>query len=137
METIKGILFYAAMCGQVPEMHLFLLGNPLFLYLIPAIESWNAVLTFTLKAINSRITIQRDGELELNDDGSRDFLLKWAAVKKSDLLKMSTRDVITYLSTNIFAGSDTTAIALRVIIYFLIKHPENMRMVIEEIDTAN
>lgn len=137
METIEGILFYAALCGQVPEMHPFLLGNPLFPYLIPAMESWNAVLTFTLKAINSRTTIQRDGELELNGDGGRDFLSKWAAVKKRDPLKMSTRDVITHLSTNVFAGSDTTAIALRAIVYFLIKHPENMRMVVEEIDTAD
>ncbi|KAF5571396.1 pisatin demethylase cytochrome P450 [Fusarium pseudoanthophilum] len=137
METIEGILFYAALCGQVPEMHPFLLGNPLFPYLIPAMESWNAVLTFTLKAINSRTTIQRDGELELNGDGGRDFLSKWAAVKKRDPLKMNTRDVITHLSTNVFAGSDTTAIALRAIIYFLIKHPETMSMAVEEIDTAN
>ncbi|KAF5626793.1 pisatin demethylase cytochrome P450 [Fusarium tjaetaba] len=137
METIEGILFYAALCGQVPEMHPLLLGNPLFPYLIPAMESWNAVLTFTLKAINSRTTIQRDGELELNGDGGRDFLSKWAAVKKRDPLKMSTRDVITHLSTNVFAGSDTTAIALRAIVYFLIKHPENMRRVVEEIDTAD
>ncbi|CVL12361.1 related to pisatin demethylase cytochrome P450 [Fusarium proliferatum] len=137
METIEGILFYASMCGQVPEMHPFLLGNPLFPYLIPAMESWNAVLTFTLKAINSRTTIQRDGELELSDDGTRDFLSKWAAVKNKDPLKMSTRDVITHLSTNVFAGSDTTAIALRAIIYFLIKHPQKMTKVVEEIDTAN
>ncbi|RKL31250.1 hypothetical protein BFJ72_g11267 [Fusarium proliferatum] len=137
METIEGILFYASMCGQVPEMHPFLLGNPLFPYLIPAMESWNAVLTFTLKAINSRTTIQRDGELELSDGGTRDFLSKWAAVKNKDPLKMSTRDVITHLSANVFAGSDTTAIALRAIIYFLIKHPQKMTKVVEEIDTAN
>ncbi|KAF5984321.1 cytochrome P450 monooxygenase oxidoreductase [Fusarium coicis] len=137
METIEGILFYAALCGQVPEMHPFLLGNPLIPYLIPAMESWNAVLTFTLKAINSRTTIQRDGELELNGDGGRDFLSRWAALKKRDPLKMSTRDVMTHLSTNVFAGSDTTAIALRAIVYFLIKHPESMRMVVEEIDTAD
>ncbi|KAF4453905.1 hypothetical protein F53441_3430 [Fusarium austroafricanum] len=137
METIEGILFYAAMCGQVPEMHPLLLGNPLFPYLIPAMESWNAVVTFTLKAINSRTTIKRDGELELNDDGDRDFLSKWAAVKKKDPLKMSTRDAITHLSANVFAGSDTTAIALRAIIYFLIKNPIKMRKVVDEIDTAN
>jgi cytochrome P450 len=32
---------------------------------------------------------------------------------------MSTRDIVVHLSTNVFAGSDTTAIALRAIIYFL------------------
>ncbi|KAF4340980.1 cytochrome P450 monooxygenase oxidoreductase, partial [Fusarium beomiforme] len=137
METIEGILLYASLCGQVPEMHPLLLGNPLFPILMPSMESWNAVLTFTLKAINSRTSIQRDGELELTDGGEKDMLSRWAAVKNKDPLKMSTRDAIVHLSTNVFAGSDTTAIALRAVIYFLIKHPDKMTKAISEIDTAD
>ena len=30
MEAIEGMLVYASQCGQVPEAHPFLLGNPLF-----------------------------------------------------------------------------------------------------------
>lgn len=64
-------------------------------------ESWNQVLMFTLKAINSRTTMSRDGELELEDGRvGNDMLSKWAAVKSFDPLKMSTRDVIVHLSTN-------------------------------------
>lgn len=137
MSTIGGILDYASLCGQVPEMHPFLLGNPLFPIFIPAMETWNAVLTFTLKAINSRTSIQRDGELELSDGGKKDMLSRWAAVKNKDPLKMGTRDVIVHLSTNVFAGSDTTAIALRAAIYFLIKNPDKMRKTVDEIDAAD
>ncbi|RFU30248.1 hypothetical protein B7463_g6110, partial [Scytalidium lignicola] len=137
MGTIEGILAYASLCGQVPEMHPLLLGNPLFPILIPAMESWNSVLTFTLKAINSRTSIKRDGELELHDGGKTDMLSRWAAVKSKDPLKMSTRDIVVHLSTNVFAGSDTTAIALRAIIYFLIKHPEKLRKTLEELDAAD
>ncbi|KAF9773847.1 hypothetical protein IL306_008254 [Fusarium sp. DS 682] len=137
METIEGILLYASLCGQVPEMHPLLLGNPLFPILMPSMESWNSVLTFTLKAINSRTSIKRDGELELTDGGEKDMLSRWAAVKNKDPLKMSTRDAIVHLSTNVFAGSDTTAIALRAVIYFLIKNPDKMTKVIDEIDTAD
>jgi cytochrome P450 len=137
METIEGILLYASLCGQVPEMHPLLLGNPLFPILMPSMETWNAVLTFTLKAINSRTSIKRDGELELTDGGEKDMLSRWAAVKNKDPLKMSTRDAIVHLSTNVFAGSDTTAIALRAVIYFLIKHPDKMAKVVEEIDAAD
>lgn len=36
-----------------------------------------------------------------------------------------------------FAGSDTTAITLRVIIYFLIRSPEKMAKVQAEIDAAD
>ncbi|KAH7182257.1 cytochrome P450 oxidoreductase [Fusarium flagelliforme] len=137
ISTIKGIIAYSAICGQVPEMHPLLLGNPLFPYLIPSMENWNAVLTFTLKAINSRTPMKRDGELELTDEGGKDLLSRWAAVKNKDPLKMSTRDAIVHLSANVFAGSDTTAIALRAVFYFLIKNPDKMAKVIEEIDTAD
>lgn len=137
MSTIEGILDYASLCGQVPEMHPFLLGNPLFPYILPAMETWNAVLTFTLKAINSRTSIKRDGELELTDGGEKDMLSRWAATKNKDPLKMCTRDIIVHLSTNVFAGSDTTAIALRAAIYFLIKNPEKMQKTLAEIDAAD
>jgi cytochrome P450 len=137
IKTIEGIIAYASICGQVPEMHTLLLGNPLFPYLIPSMETWNAVLTFTLKAINARTPMKRDGELELSDVGGKDLLSRWAAVKNKDPLKMSTRDAIVHLSANVFAGSDTTAIALRAVIYFLIKSPEEMNKVLEEIDAAD
>ncbi|OQO09835.1 hypothetical protein B0A48_04187 [Cryoendolithus antarcticus] len=64
------------------------------------------------------------------------MLSKWAAVKNFDPLKMSTRDVVVHLSTNVFAGSDTTAIALRAILYFLMKNPEKMKKLQKEIDDA-
>ena len=109
MEAIEGMLVYASQCGQVPEMHPLLLGNPLFPILIPSMETWNQVLNFTLKAINSRSSIKRDGELEAEKgEVGKDMLSRWGAVKQSDPFKMGTRDVIVHLSTNVFAGSDTT-----------------------------
>lgn len=104
MKAIEGMLTYAALCGQVPEYHKFLLGNPLFSVLMPAMETWNQVLVFTLKAINGRASIKRDGELINADTEGRDMLSRWAYVKSSDPLKMSTRDIIVHLSTNVFAG---------------------------------
>ncbi|SMY18713.1 unnamed protein product [Zymoseptoria tritici ST99CH_1A5] len=137
IEAIEGMLVYASHCGQVPEMHPWLLGNPLFSIMLPAMETWNGVLMFTLKAINSRTTLSRDGELELENRVGNDFLSKWAAVKAFDPLKMSTRDVVVHLSGNVFAGSDTTAIALRAILYFLMKHPDKLRKLQREIDDAH
>lgn len=102
MAAIDGMLSYAAICGQVPEMHPWLLGNPIFPIVLPQMELWNQVLVFTLKAINSRTKISRDGELEMNEGRvGNDMLSKWAAVKSVDPLKMSTRDVVTHLSTNV------------------------------------
>lgn len=69
---------------------------------MPSMESWNQVVMFTLKAVNNRTKISRDGELELEEGRvGNDMLSKWAAVKAFDSLKMSTRDIIVALSTNV------------------------------------
>lgn len=137
MKAIEGMLAYAALCGQVPEYHQVLFGNPLFTFLMPAMETWNQVLLFTLKAINSRGLIKEDGELLNADEGGRDMLSRWAHVKSSDPDKISTRDIVVHLTGNVFTGSDTTAIALRAIIYFLCRHPSAMKRAVQEIDKAD
>lgn len=138
MSGIQGILAYASLCGQVPEAHKILLGNPLMPILFPSMESWNQVLQFTLKQVNSRTSLTRDGELEKDDlEKGKDMLSRWMAIHYSDPGKMSTRDVIVHLSTNVFAGSDTTAIALRAIIYFLLRNPTTMEKIVGEIDEAD
>lgn len=137
MEAIEGLLAYAANIGQIPEAHTFLLGNPLLPILLPSIENWNEIVNFTLKAVNARTNLTKNGELELKgDQGGQDMLSKWAAAKGADPLKMSTRDCVVHLSTNVVAGSDTTAIALRAILYFLIKTPGKMEKAQKEIDDA-
>lgn len=100
-------------------------------------EHWNQVLIFTLKAINSRTELQRDGELNDAAEQGADMLSRWHNVKSTDPLKMTTRDIIVHLSTNVFAGSDTTAIALRSVVYNLCKNHEAMAKVRAEIDEAD
>lgn len=137
MGIIEGQLKYAALTGQIPWMHRLLLGNPILTLLMPAMETWNQVLLFTLKAMNSRASIKRDGDLLNADVGGRDMLSRWAYVKNNDPLKMNTRSIVIHASGNVFAGSDTTAIALRSIIYHLLKAKDEMDKVVSEIDAAN
>lgn len=138
MSGIQGILNYASLCGQIPEAHQLLLGNPLMPILMPSMESWNQVLQFTLKQMNSRASFKRNGEFEKDDlEEGKDMLSRWMAIHYSDPGKMSTRDVIVHLSTNVFAGSDTTAIALRAIIYFLLRNSKTMDRLVGEIDEAD
>ena len=137
MKAIEGMLAYAALCGQVPEYHKYLLGNPIFTAMMPAMETWNQVVLFTLKAINSRASLKRDGELINADVEGRDMLSRWAYVKSSDPDKMTTRDIVVHLSTNVFAGSDTTAITLRAIVYFLCRHPVAREKMVAELDAVD
>ncbi|KAL5361449.1 cytochrome P450 [Aspergillus floccosus] len=139
METIQGILQYASLCGQIPDAHPFLLGNPLFPVFIPSMESWNQVLQFTLKALNARVSLGKDQDnmQEHRPDAGNDMLSRWLAIHRSDPQKLSKRDIIVHTSTNVFAGSDTTAIALRAIFYLLLRHPSALAKVQNEIDTAD
>ncbi|RHZ65482.1 cytochrome P450 [Aspergillus thermomutatus] len=97
------------------------------------------VLNFTLKAINSRASLHRDGELDSGEkpEAGKDMLSRWMAIHASDPEKLSTRDVIVHLSTNVFAGSDTTAIALRAVFYLLLRNPSVMAKLNAEIDDAS
>ena len=137
MHAIEGMLTYSAVIGQVPWMHKILLGNPLFTLFMPAVEKWNQVLMFTLKALNSRGSIKRDGDLINAETGGKDMLSRWAYVQSNDPLKMETKSIVVHTSTNVFAGSDTTAIALRAIIYYLLKTEGEMHKVVAELDTAD
>ncbi len=47
---------------------------------------------------------------------------------------MNEMAIASMATSNIFAGSDTTAISTRAIIYYLLKNPEAKRKLIEEID---
>lgn len=134
LSSIEKILDYGAICGQVPAWHKFLLGNPLVPLLFPSLETFNSTLTFTLKAMNKRTKIERNGELSAIDTNGLDMLSKWAAVKSSD--KMSTREIVVHLSANVTAGSDTTAIVLNAIVYFLLKNPDKYKKFITELDGA-
>lgn len=142
IEAIQGMLVYASICGQIPEAHFLLRGNPLFPLFIPSMETWNQVLQFTLKAVNSRASLQRDGEIEKGNRAGEDeeiggdMLSKWLAIHYSDPEKLSTRDVIVHLSANVFAGSDTTAIALRAVFYYLLRYPATLAKLLAEIDGA-
>ncbi|KAF9891576.1 hypothetical protein FE257_003587 [Aspergillus nanangensis] len=141
MKTIQGILAYASLCGQIPDAHPFLLGNPLFPIFIPSMESWNSVLQFTLKAISSRLALGSDQHEptadRVEESLGKDMLSRWLALHQSDPDRLSKRDIIVHTSTNVFAGSDTTAIALRAIFYLLMRHPSVMEKVRDEIDTAD
>ena len=47
---------------------------------------------------------------------------------------MDDTSVLSMATSNIFAGSDTTAISLRAVIYHLLKRPESKIKLIDEID---
>jgi len=70
------------------------------------------------------------------DRGSerKDILSKLFAVQQERPGALSIGDVASMATSNIFAGSDTTAISTRAIVYYLLKNPHCMEKLVQEID---
>lgn len=71
------------------------------------------------------------------DRGSerQDILSKLFATQKEKPVEMNENAVTSMATSNIFAGSDTTAISTRAIIYYLLKNPNAKRKLVDEIDS--
>ena len=94
-------------------------------------ESSTAIHPESSQFYNLQASLKRDGELDVEAlDAKGDMLSRRSTVKMSDPQKMNTGDTIVHLSTNVFTGSDTTAIALRAIIYFPTRNPDKMKKLV-------
>jgi cytochrome P450 len=111
----------------VPLLHKFLLGNPLLARFFPAIEETNQVLQFSLRQIEAR---QRDPVPR------RDLLNQLLETHKKEPESLTVEEIIAITTTNVIAGSDTTAISLSSVFYFLSKHPKVRARLEKEISDA-
>ena len=71
---------------------------------------------------------------ELLGSDHQDILAKLLEVQKQHPNEMNIADVLSMATTNITAGSDTTAISASSVIYHLLKNPECKRKLMKEID---
>ncbi|KIM92616.1 hypothetical protein OIDMADRAFT_46617 [Oidiodendron maius Zn] len=123
---IEEVALSGSWIGQIPSLywlHDFLepmIGNHIALN-----NRHGKIREFAIREINAR-----------KDRGSHrpDILAKLFEMQKMKPEEMNDQAVISMVSTNIFAGSDTTAASLRAIIYYLLKTPECMQKLIDEIE---
>jgi cytochrome P450 len=128
LKSVEATLKSAAWVGHVPW--LFWLHD----YFKPYIGNWLGVTNRTgslmlraLKEVEERKSRGTD---------RNDILEKFFALQKEKPALVTDTAVISMAAANITAGSDTTAISLRSIIYHLLSHPEYMSVLREELDTA-
>ena len=66
----------------------------------------------------------------------RDLLARLLEVSEKDDSKLAFSEIIALTTTNLIAGSDSTAIGLRAILYFLCRHPNVYEKLQKEVDDA-
>ncbi|KAM5344512.1 hypothetical protein ACJ41O_013048 [Fusarium nematophilum] len=132
IRSIGSFFVYAAVIGQIPWLHKVLAGNPLLPIVMPAIETFNPAVNFAIKCMN----MNKKGAAPDQDD----FLVRFRRMAEEGVRgsvdggAFGDADIINHTSTNVLAGSDTTAIALRSIIHNLITNPVCYNKLQHEID---
>lgn len=97
-------------------------------YIFRKFRRTGPIMRFTMKQIRAH-------EKGHHDDRP-DFLTRFIAAKEKYPETMTDRRIATFTNTNISAGSDTTAIALREIVYRLLSHLGALERFLGELSTV-
>ncbi|KAK5188987.1 hypothetical protein LTR96_011027 [Exophiala xenobiotica] len=118
---------YMAIFGQIPWIHAYLLKNP-------------RVLQWWLKDDNSSAEIAALSEREIEksrerttDTGPMTFLERLALNQKTNAASITDHEMLTHAVGNISAGSDTTATAIRALLYHVLKDERVYKKLAEEV----
>ena len=126
--SISDALCSAAWVGQLPTIYWIndwltpLLGNHLGIA-----ARHGSLRNFAAQEIQSRQTRRTHHD---------DMLRRLSQVQKDKPVEMNEASVLSMASSNIFAGSDTTAISIRAVLYHLGRNPRCKRKLVEELDSA-
>ncbi|KAJ5331864.1 hypothetical protein N7476_001647 [Penicillium atrosanguineum] len=146
-EDVDGIVgyltwlfLYVAPIGQIPFLDLLFLKNPIYLKLSQwgFIDATFPVARFANNRMAERVPslTSEKPESQAVNVKSPDLLSKFLAAHESHPEFMSQTLVQTMAVSMAFAGSETTAISLSAVFYFLLKHPQALARLRTEIDDA-
>ncbi|GAM43296.1 hypothetical protein TCE0_047f17995 [Talaromyces pinophilus] len=134
--TIAGIwkrFRYFGIVGQMPWLDKLWDKSSLINALLPAKSS--AIVTFTFTQIKKRIEDFKnttEGPIEKNNGQPIDFFSQFLKAKFNHP-EIPDWYLTSWTTSNMLAGSDSTAIYLRSIIYYLLKNPESYRKILDEL----
>lgn len=126
---------YAGPVGQMPWLDSLLWKNPI----LNTLSRWGIIDNSFAVAIFARARMQErlSSKVSTATASSRDDLLTMflkARDARPDF--MTEKRVLTMAVSMAFAGSETTAISLAAVFYYLLKNPSCLRRLREELDTA-
>jgi cytochrome P450 len=122
--------------GQMPWLDYIFIKNPLRRLVQGG--STGAVARFARARLDERLMHSESTAKDNRDptQSHRDFLARFLEAKKKYPDIVTDNQVFSYTVSNMNAGSDTTAISLRAILYYTLKSPRVMAKLYEELTTA-
>lgn len=122
----------------MPWLDSFLEKNPIWNHFNPPTS---AIAAFTLVCMAERMAelkTEKPKKLDAIEEGTtlrkEDMLSKMIQAHQSDPQKVTPAHILGWASSNTYAGSDTTAISLRALLYHLLKNPASLAKLRAEID---
>ncbi|KAL1857884.1 hypothetical protein Plec18170_003108 [Paecilomyces lecythidis] len=129
LESIEKNLDYAGKTGQMPWLDYLQVKNPVRQLLHGG--STTAVAQFAKNRLQERLS-----QSGTKSNARRDFLSRFFEAQVDHPKVVNDRQVLSYTITNVNAGSDTTAISLRAILYYTLKNPRVYAKLREELDDS-
>ena len=144
IDAIERRLMYNSTIGQWPVLNKWLLGSKFGKMVLTRFEFFRKldaagyVVGFAAKQLRQRNKIvEEDGAGNGDVAGDVDMLARFKRFREDGGEAMSETELLSHASSNIFAGSDTTAVTLRTIMFNLCRSPRSYQKLIEEIDAMD
>ena len=134
VESIMGDIWKhfsrVSLVGQMPWIDTFLRINPLLSKLRP--KPMSPIVKFAMARMQER---KNRGITEEDSVNNQDLLSRFLVAQAKNPLAPPFA-IMTWITGNITAGSDTTATILSAIFYYLLKYPDTLQKLKEEIVSA-
>ena len=133
INALEDHLSYASTVGVFPSLHKYL--YPLKNYMAGSQGSGRAyVISFTNERIREAQAIPKATAMTKEGSATQDFLSKFLDKRAEEPETFTADHVLSGCVSNMVAGSDTTAISLSGVLYYLLKTPASMKKLQKEVD---
>ncbi len=129
IRAIEDRSAYCTFIGIYPFLHKYIFPR------LPKTGAYGYLFKFSQDSLAARERALKDPH-NASHEGPPDFISKLFNAHSANPEKITRDDLLTIATSNIGAGSDTTAITLSAIFYYLLKNPSTYHCLQSEIDTA-
>jgi cytochrome P450 len=133
IAALQRLMTYSTLVGIYPEWHPRLFG-PLSRFSWSGAAGREYIMRFVQEKIRGLSVKAELGQVERAPLETQSFVEKMILARDKDPEKVTDYHVFMMGLSNVIAGSDTTAISLSAIMYYLLRYPEVMEKLRREID---